>query len=325
MRAVPISHDVKSITTVDVAALPAPDRFAFWNEVICAQYAPSENQTTIPTRQFSAKMSRRDLGSVGISRIASDPLVSRRDAQSLRRNPLDHFFLSYLTEGQGRLSQDGRDTIQRAGEFLLYDSARPFCYDMISAYSGIWLRLPRRLVLSRLGNAEAMTARSIASGSRLGALAATMLVETSQLDITNGSTAAVRVANSLMDILAAAFETATGNDVQGLARHANQLDKAKEYIVANLEDPSLNCDSLVTTLGFSRRTLNRLFAHEGTTPTRWMWQKRLERSHEMLESGAERRVTDVALNCGFSDFSHFSRAFRSEFGVTPKSLVSSRN
>lgn len=177
MRAIPISHDVKSITTVDVAALPAPDRFAFWNEVICAHYSPSDNKAAVPTQQFSARMSRRDLGTVGISRIRSAPLTSRRDAQSLRRNPLDHFFLSYLTEGQGRLSQDGRDTIQRAGDFLLYDSARPFCYDMMTDYAGIWLRLPRRLVLSRLGNAEAMTARSIASGSRLGALASTMLIE----------------------------------------------------------------------------------------------------------------------------------------------------
>lgn len=128
-----------------------------------------------------------------------------------------------------------------------------------------------------------------------------------------------------MDILAAAFETASGNTIQGTAQQTNLLDKAKEYIIANLEDPGLNCDTLVASFGFSRRTLNRLFAQEGTTPTRWMWQKRLERSHQMLESGTEKRVTDVALNCGFSDFSHFSRAFRSEFGVTPKSLVSCRN
>lgn len=325
MCAIPISHDVKSILTVDVAALAPADRFAFWNDVICAHYAPSDNCCGLPTNQFSASMSRRVLGNVGISRISSAPMVSKRDTQSLRRAPLDHFFLSYLTKGQARLTQDGRDTTQRAGDMLLYDAARPFRYDMMSDYEGIWLRLPRRLVLNRLTNAEAMTARSIATGSRLGRLASMMLTEAAQLDIAGASTGAVRVANGLMDILAATFEAATSPDAMGHARHANLLDKAKEFILAHMEDPNLNCDDLVESFGFSRRTLNRLFAQEGTTPTRWMWQQRLERSRQMLESGSERRITDVALNCGFSDFSHFSRAFRAEFGVTPKSMLACRN
>ena len=30
------------------------------------------------------------------------------------------------------------------------------------------------------------------------------------------------------------------------------------------------------------------------------------------------RILDIALDCGFGDVSNFNRAFRAEFGVTPR-------
>ena len=66
--------------------------------------------------------------------------------------------------------------------------------------------------------------------------------------------------------------------------------------------------------------LNRLFAREGSTPIRWLWQQRLAGAYQAL---AERRfggVTDVAPSFGFSDVSHFSRAFKEAFGTAPASM-----
>jgi AraC-like DNA-binding protein len=51
-------------------------------------------------------------------------------------------------------------------------------------------------------------------------------------------------------------------------------------------------------------------------PGKWLLQKRLEYSAVLLKHPA-RNVSQVALDCGFEDLSHFSRAFKDKFGVSP--------
>jgi AraC-like DNA-binding protein len=69
------------------------------------------------------------------------------------------------------------------------------------------------------------------------------------------------------------------------------------------------------------RTLNRLFAREGTTPIRWLWQQRLAGAYQALAERRFKHVTDVALSFGFSDVSHFSRAFKAAFGRSPHQVM----
>lgn len=58
----------------------------------------------------------------------------------------------------------------------------------------------------------------------------------------------------------------------------------------------------------------------GQSPGMWLKKKRLEEAYFQL-SKHKVRPGDVYLNVGFEDFSHFSYAFRKEFGVTPIELL----
>lgn len=62
------------------------------------------------------------------------------------------------------------------------------------------------------------------------------------------------------------------------------------------------------------RTFERL---TGVTPHQFVLRTRLrEAALRLAESPA--RVLDIALDCGFGDISNFNRAFRTEFGVSPR-------
>jgi AraC-like DNA-binding protein len=52
------------------------------------------------------------------------------------------------------------------------------------------------------------------------------------------------------------------------------------------------------------------------SPGKWLLQKRLEYSAVLLKNPGL-NVSQVALDCGFEDLSHFSRAFKEKFGVSP--------
>ena len=52
------------------------------------------------------------------------------------------------------------------------------------------------------------------------------------------------------------------------------------------------------------------------SPGKWLLQKRLEYSAVLLKNPAV-NVSQVALDCGFEDLSHFSRSFKEKFGSSP--------
>jgi AraC family transcriptional regulator, exoenzyme S synthesis regulatory protein ExsA len=56
-----------------------------------------------------------------------------------------------------------------------------------------------------------------------------------------------------------------------------------------------------------------------TSPSRWLLQKRLEEAHYQIKEKG-RRPSDVYLEVGFEDLSHFSFAFKKTYGIAP-SLV----
>ncbi|WP_432714130.1 helix-turn-helix domain-containing protein [Pedobacter sp.] len=50
------------------------------------------------------------------------------------------------------------------------------------------------------------------------------------------------------------------------------------------------------------------------TPEKWLQKKRLDMAHYLI-SQKNRKPTDVYLEVGFENLSHFSTAFKKEFGV----------
>lgn len=52
------------------------------------------------------------------------------------------------------------------------------------------------------------------------------------------------------------------------------------------------------------------------TPGKWLMNKRLDRS-AMLLKNSDLNITQIVFECGFEDVSHFSRAFKKNFGVSP--------
>ncbi|WP_298511355.1 AraC family transcriptional regulator [uncultured Kordia sp.] len=89
-----------------------------------------------------------------------------------------------------------------------------------------------------------------------------------------------------------------------------EIIKAHYYSNISLEElATLNNQSLSTFKREFKKNYN-------TSPAAYLRDKKLEKSEKLLVS-TDLRATDIAYECGFNDVSHFSKTFKSKFGVSP--------
>lgn len=96
-------------------------------------------------------------------------------------------------------------------------------------------------------------------------------------------------------------------------------ERLREAIVlmeSNLEH-LLGIGEIAHRVGQSQRQLERLFkAHTGVTPVRYYLDVRLDRARGLVTQ-TQMAIVDIAVACGFSSGSRFSRAYKLRFGLAP--------
>lgn len=114
----------------------------------------------------------------------------------------------------------------------------------------------------------------------------------------------------------------TGQDRQRLSiptrigvRHP-RLAQVIARMEENLEEP-VSPAQLAADAGMSTRQLERLFRrYLNRSPKRYYMETRLGRARNLLMQ-TDMTIIEVALACGFSSPSHFSKCYRAQYGSTP--------
>ena len=95
-----------------------------------------------------------------------------------------------------------------------------------------------------------------------------------------------------------------------------KLSRVIQTMEINIEDP-ISPSDLATNVGMSTRQLERLFRrYLNKSPKRYYMGLRLQKARNLLMQ-TDMSVINVALSCGFSSPSHFSKCYRSHYATTP--------
>lgn len=128
------------------------------------------------------------------------------------------------------------------------------------------------------------------------------------------------VVNHICDLVALAIcpDRATRGDALS-AVTAARLAAALGHIAESFEDASLTVAAVAGRQGISPRYLQYLLETSGISFTARVNELRLQRAFALLTNacGGTRGISEIALQVGFSDISHFNRLFKSRFGDTP--------
>jgi AraC family transcriptional regulator len=103
----------------------------------------------------------------------------------------------------------------------------------------------------------------------------------------------------------------------GTVNYVERVNRAIDYIVGNLAAP-LRLEQVSEAAGFSPFHFHRVFKSLlGETLNQFVKRLRLERALYLMSHAPNRSLTDVALDCGFSSSSDFSRSFKQSYGAAP--------
>jgi len=102
--------------------------------------------------------------------------------------------------------------------------------------------------------------------------------------------------------------------------YVDRINRAIDHIMRNLAEP-LQLDAVAQVACFSPFHFHRIFrALVGETVHAFVKRVRLETALHRMAHHPDASLTDVALECGFSSSSDFSRSFRAQFGVPPSAF-----
>ena len=138
------------------------------------------------------------------------------------------------------------------------------------------------------------------------------------LELKNGGLNGKLYAEALATVLSLQIVNHFGSS-QALYNFETDRNLTAAYHLINDEYyRSINLNELANLSGLSRAQFVRRFKQQfGTTPHRYLIERRIEIARQQLKSGSYVSLAQLAIELGFADQSHFHRHFSAITGVSP--------
>lgn len=304
---------------VDNAGLHGLDKFDFWDNFARRGVVGLDTSPLGDPRKFEFAATAVALDGLGIMAIQSSACRIERDPDKAHDRWSDTVVVNFVKSGRLWVEQGGRSAQIGAGDGAICIADRPYSLQFDSGFEAVVVKFSPRLI-SASADFRSLTARPLSSVSRMTSLlynyASNLTQSAPKLDARTSG----RLMRSFVDTLETTLEPLDcGEQSQGRRYRNATLSRVISFVDVRLCDPDLTPGRVAELLKLSPRYLHKLFAAEGTTVGRYIREQRLERSAAALLDPARggEAVTDIALQTGFKDLGHFSRSFRSRFGVAP--------
>ncbi|MCX7306222.1 MAG: helix-turn-helix domain-containing protein [Hyphomicrobiales bacterium] len=264
--------------------------------------------------RYDCDLTWHDLGGCSLVECRSAPLAGYRDTRDVRRTEGDYVGLLLVLSGRESVRQGGAATLLGPGDMMLWDGSQPIEFEVTAPLHKVTMLAPRERLGRNLASPAPRGALRLESRSGLGALAAGHLAALAQVarDLPPGD--APLAADILIDMLGRLV-----NPDAPAATSGDLLSRILAHVEHNLADPALTPSPIARRFGISPRYLHMLFSPTGTTLSAHIRARRLAAMRRDLADPrmSARSITEIALNWGFSDSAHASRAFSAAFGQSP--------
>jgi AraC-like DNA-binding protein len=295
--------------------LPLSGQFEAWRGWYASVF---DTVPRVPAAEgFRAKTVSWMLDGFGFSRVSTPPISISRTKILIRRNPVDHWCISLSKKSA---------TEFRIGERRVTVPAKvPYVFSLGEEVSSERSQERIQLYLARdsfqatapLLDAARGTAIETSEGHLLADYLLLLERNIPELRAEDGA----KLARAVQAMICACLAP-SADRIAELNGHIDLtlMERVRQAVRKNLRSPSLGPDKLCREAATSRSQLYRLLEKEGGV-AHYIQRRRLSESFSMLcDPSNSFSIGKVAEMLCFADGSSFSRAFRREFGMSPRDV-----
>jgi AraC-like DNA-binding protein len=304
-------QNIWTTTTIDERL-----RYAYWREALRNAFVPLE---PVPLAgqadSFNGAINGHRLGSLKISTIAADGHEVRLTRKGISDQQGAPFFVNLLRRGSVQVTQYGEQSTAKAGDVYIVDSAAPWSVTFTEPFEMFCVEIEEDVLRPRLG------ARGRLSAPVLSEAHNKMLNNYLEM-LSNQSTQELLALQDLIfdHCVTLLARTNAGTNSTPASVRDSQMTQQRllSFINHNLTDTSLSPDMACEALRISRSYLFKLMAGTGHTFSGYVQRQRLEGCHSSLVNHPRRPISQIAESWGFTELSTFNRAYRKQYGKTPR-------
>jgi AraC-like DNA-binding protein len=268
---------------------------------------------------FRAAMNSIHIGTTLLGRCDGTFTTVRRERRQVLETNDDRYCLARNSgHRESRVIHRGREFTLRPGAMVLLKLDEPFFSADGSSHKRFTnVHLPMATLRALVAGVDDMVGCELEPGGALS-----MAMDYSDLLLQHPGAvdeAGMAIAAHLTDLavlgLGARGEIALSAQRRGL--RAVRLKAVLMILEKRFTEPDFSAQKLAAAAGLSERYVNELLYEAGASFTVRLNELRLRKAGDLLAREGDRRISDIAFDCGFNDLSYFNRSFRRRFGLTP--------
>lgn len=316
-----LNPSIPPVQFVSTDGVNASERLEFWKSGGTSLFGPLQLEQE-DRDHFEASFSHTRLGDLIFCRLAAGVAHCAARTKAMALNDDRPYLKAVLqTKGRSVIAQGNVRTALRSGQWTVYDAGGPYSATASHRAEFSIILIPRSKVVGHGVDMRKLILRPLSAREGFGKLIWTFLdmvmdqIPTVQKH--RSFDVAEVIAQMLRITLFDSFETQSDVNSRDALR-----ERVKFCISAHLSDPGLSVSKLADLMHCSKRYIHMIFRPEGVSISEYILKARLDRCRDQLldPSSGPRSITDIAYSWGFNNSNHFSRAFKREFGVSPREL-----
>ncbi|UKY48931.1 helix-turn-helix domain-containing protein [Streptomyces inhibens] len=308
-------------TTWGTSAIPLGDRADALRQTIREQVVPVELVLPRCPERVFADVVIAQIGSMQLSTVNANPATVLRTPRLAKTDWEPVLFISLQVSGESAVVQDGRHAVLCPGDIAFYDTRRPYTLLFDRGVDMHFFRIPISEIALPDAAIHEVTARTLGADGSISGLTSGYLSRLAASPQLHEGTASPLLAAPSMELVRAVIASEAEKPALGTGSFHETLGlRILEYMRTHLADRDLTPASVAQAHHISVRYLYAILARSDISFGEWVRTHRLDECRRELSRRppSADTVSAIAHRWGFKSSSHFSRAFKSAFGVSPQ-------
>ena len=304
--------------------LPRRDRQRAWREAMSRLRLPHGDADDDEPFEGAVSCLTSPMGMDFALMSASPQAISGRNP-----NQPAAVWLVVLLEGEATFWDGEMTSILKTGDIVYGPTGNNAALTLTTRFRLLFINAPRVALDHRLVAPLSLRVGTLGGQNGLGHVFSGLLRATAEAlpELTSDQLRPVELALTEFLVANLAAEDSPASVGGATAARAAHLHRVCQTIESLLAEPELTLGRVAAEDGISPRSLQKLFATVGYSFSTYLRTRRLERCRLDLTSPmcASLSISEICFRWGFNGSAHFSRAFKEQFGVSPREYRRSGN